>query len=513
MMTDEMALLRDLATIRRCAQASEDGQRCMVAAHPDLQNQIRAQLATLRAAAAGLPSSMFQFQEPQRPGFNDGLIYPPSYFPAGTAANLIRSASLQRTPLRGALRVVVVLVDFEDQPMQQNKAHFDALFFSQGAVPTKSVREYYAEITHGFVDIQGTVVGPFRLPKTMAQYANGQSGMGVAIPNAQTMARDALTAATPAIADWTVFDNDHDGFVDAFIVIHAGPGAEVTGNVNQVWSHKWTLNGGAVAVGAVQVFGYLTVPEDAHIGVCCHELGHLLFGFPDLYDTSNISEGIGNWCLMAGGSWGGNGDTPVHPCAWCKVNQGWASAQVVGADGPLQISEVKTSFSVVRLWTDGAIGNEYFLLECRQQTGFDVSLPGAGLLLWHIDDTVPTNSNWAHPKVALLQADGRRDLESARNRGDNGDPYPGIAQNTSFTSATNPNSMSYAGADTHVSLTNISPSGPIMTANATVRRPPPPPAAPPPVLPPAPPQGGTIADRLRDIESRLAELEKRSKSG
>ncbi len=203
------------------------------------------------------------------------------------------------------------------------------------------------------------------------------------------------------------------------------PGAEVTGNINQIWSHKWTVEGGPVTVGSVQVYGYLTVPETPHIGVCCHELGHLLFGFPDLYDTTNVSEGIGNWCLMSGGSWGGKG-TPVHPCTWCKINQGWASVQVVGTDGLIQISDVKSSFMVFRLWTDGAAGNEYFLLENRQQTGFDVSLPGPGLLLWHIDDAVPDNTNLAHYKVALLQADGKRDLELAVNRGDNGeDPYPG----------------------------------------------------------------------------------------
>lgn len=326
-MNANAVLFRDLLSIRRHARLSDDGQRCMVAAHPDLQARIRKRVSEIQAAAVDLPAPMFQFREPQRPGFNDGIIYPPSFFPPGTSAALIRSAPPQRAPLRGTLRVIVVLVQFDDQPMHQTQAHFDDLFFSQGVIPTKSVREYYADITHGLVDIQGTVVGPFRLPMTMAAYAHGHSGIGSASPNAQTMARDALTAAISAVSDFTPYDNDHDGFVDAFIVVHGGPGSEVTGNVNQIWSHKWTVEGGPVAVGSVQVYGYLTVPEDARIGVCCHELGHLLFGFPDLYDTTNVSEGIGNWCLMAGGSWGGNGDTPVHPSAWCKINQGWASVQ------------------------------------------------------------------------------------------------------------------------------------------------------------------------------------------
>ena len=47
--------------------------------------------------------------------------------------------------------------------------------------------------------------------------------------------------------------------------------------------------------------------------MCAHELGHLLFGFPDLYDPDGTSEGIGDWCLMSGGSWNGGGD--IHRLA------------------------------------------------------------------------------------------------------------------------------------------------------------------------------------------------------
>jgi immune inhibitor A len=227
--------------------------------------------------------------------------------------------------------------------------------------------------------------------------------------------------------------------------------------------------GGAFNADGTSIFAYLTVPEDSRIGVCAHELGHLLFGWPDLYDTDSSSEGLGNWCLMAGGSWNSNGDVPAHPSAWCKVNQGWASVQTHTANGVVSIADVKTSHTVHRLWKDGAPGNEYFLLENRQRTGFDTHLPGDGLLVYHVDEAIATNANENHPKVKLMEADGQRHLHNGANRGDAGDSYPGSSGNTAFNGTSNPNSKSYGNVDTCVAITNIGPSGPTMSARLAVR--------------------------------------------
>ena len=121
---------------------------------------------------------------------------------------------------------------------------------------------------------------------------------------------------------------------------------------------------------------------------------------------------------MAGGSWNGAGDVPAHPSAWCKAQQGWVSVFNQTTNATLNLEEVKTSNRVYRLWKDGAPGNEYFLLENRQQTLYDLQLPGGGLLIFHIDDSIATNQDDHHPKVALVQADGLQQLESGANRGD-----------------------------------------------------------------------------------------------
>lgn len=463
-------LAAEVAHIYAEAHKTNDGQRCMVAAHPDLHEKIKAEIATIRASKKGVLQSLARASEPRVSGLNDGMIVPPEEYPFGTPMRAIRNGAGERAPLAGVVRVIVVLVNFSDKHMSpaHSVAHFNDLFFSQGVIPTKSVREYYKDVTNGIIDIQGQVVGPFLMPQTLASYAHGASGMGGVLPNARTMARDAVTAADPSV-NFAPYDNDGNGFVDAFIVIHAGAGAEVTGSSGDIWSHKWVLDGGAKTVDGTKIYGYLTVPEDSNIGVCCHELGHLLFGFPDLYDTDGTSEGIGNFCLMAAGSWGGGGNTPVHPSAWCKANQGWATVTNVMSNGVQSIEDVKTSHKIFRLWKDGAAGSEYFLVENRQKTGFDASLPGPGLLIWHIDDAQGGNTDENHYKVALLQADGKKDLEHNVNRGDVGDPYPGSANNTAFNATSTPNSKSYAGNNTCVAVNGISASGPVMTASLNVK--------------------------------------------
>jgi immune inhibitor A len=423
------------------------------------------------------------------------MILPPDAVPPGTPLSAVRSAAADRAPLRGKVRVVVVLVEFSDRPFGQPASRFEELFFSTGTVPTGSVTEYFADVTGGLVEIVGEVVGPFTMPETLAWYANGNYGIGKPSgePRANILARDAAVAAN-ATVDFGPYDNDGNGYVDAFIVVHAGGGGEETGDPGDIWSHKWVLPAEYDADGT-KIFAYLTIPEDAKLGVSAHELGHLVFGYPDLYDIDYTSQGIGDWCLMAGGSWNGGGDTPAHPSAWCKAQQEWVDVQAVTQDTTVTLQDVKTSRTVHRLWTDGMSGPEYFLLEYRRRAGFDAELPGEGLLVWHVDETQPTNADENHYLVALVQADGSRDLENDVNRGDGGDPYPGWSGNTAFTATTTPASTGYSGADSLVAVTDIAEGedGVQVTLSVHAR--------------PGGGEDGALQRRVEELEGRVAALE------
>jgi hypothetical protein len=128
---------------------------------------------------------------------------------------------------------------------------------------------------------------------------------------------------------------------------------------------------------------------------------------------------------------------------------------------------------VFRLW--GASGeDEYFLVEDRYKRGFDSFLPGEGLLIYHVDERIQTNSSSAHPKVRIEQADGTNDLNRiGGNRGDVGDPFPNgfsLSDRDEFHDSSSPDSRSYAGTPSGVALYNIRRGGGGFEANIVVQQ-------------------------------------------
>jgi M6 family metalloprotease-like protein len=373
------------------------------------------------------------------------------------------------------LHCLIVLVDFSDMTheagLNSEPTDFDTLLFSEGIRQTGSMTDYYHETSYGQAFLTGQITQWYRMPETYAYYVDGQRGFGGYPNNAQRLTEDAVTAADPDI-DFSLYDNNGDGWVDALFVVHAGPGYEDTGNLNYIHSHTWVTSY-QMNVDGVIVYGYSMEPEETAagrlvtIGVFCHEFGHVL-GLPDLYDYDYDSDGVGSWSIMAGGSWGGGGAIPVHFDGWSKFHLGWAIPTVL-TDNLIheQIDAVEYSPDTYQLFSEGQSSTEYFLVENRRRELFDRSLPGDGLLIYHIDETVPDNNNQDHYKVAVEQADGLYNLE--HNQGsDNGDPWPGSTDNLTFDDFSTPNSRFYSGQLSEVGVGNISNSDSIMYANLSI---------------------------------------------
>ncbi|WP_085505985.1 M6 family metalloprotease domain-containing protein [Thalassobacillus devorans] len=352
------------------------------------------------------------------------------------------------------------------------------------------------------------------------EYANGgeyKYGNDNGYAHMGELVRDLLKAADPHV-DFSKYAEN--GKVPNIFVVHEGTGAEFSRDSAQVWSHKWgvlsalyygpyyddgvfapdaegmseaewikktteeelTYDGVVVnnytvepAIGG-NVAGYdfandaykeelVAGPYPAQPGVFAHEFGHAL-GLPDFYDTEYTSEGVGNFSMMAGGSWmrypndaaySGNSPTGFDP--FSKMFLGWLEPkEVTPEDGvqELTLGPVNEYEDVVKMDVPGSNGTEYFLFENVQQEGFNKGLArvgenAEGLVAWHVDENVinkyqtaglrPNNvENWmnkrfqynqsatasdgtliTHYGLSVLQADGEYDLERNNNRGDEAD--------------------------------------------------------------------------------------------
>src|SRR4051812_40996450 len=88
---------------------------CAVAPSPEAAERLRSASPRVASPPAG---QLDLAPRPRRPlGFNDGVIFPPADFPSGTPEAVVGRAALRRAPLRGTVRVIVVLVDFADREM------------------------------------------------------------------------------------------------------------------------------------------------------------------------------------------------------------------------------------------------------------------------------------------------------------------------------------------------------------------------------------------------------------
>ena len=383
-------------------------------------------------------------------------------------------ADIQRAPMASTMYNLVLLVDFTDLTVTKTTQEFDDLFNQVGYSAdgaTGSVKDYYDETSYSQLDVVSTVVEPVTISQGYAYYGRNSGGFDI---RPREMVAEALAALEARGFDFSSVDGDGDGWIDGLTVIHAGGGEEYSGNdPDYIWSHQWALISTVVYDGtSIRPYhteparrGWDSTPSSwgiTRIGVICHETGHFL-GLPDLYDYGYDSRGVGYFCLMAGGSWGNGGATPVHFSAWCKTDLGWVTPTDITLGGPYMISQVETNQEIYKLQGPFA-STEYFLVENRQGVGFDVSLPGTerGIVIYHVDETQSTNNDQTHYLVDVEEASGTQHLELNLNSGEDSDYYRSTNV-TEFTGLTTPDNLSYGGTPLGLDIRMVSESGSMMS--------------------------------------------------
>ncbi len=282
-------------------------------------------------------------------------------------------------PLLGTQQVLVIMVYFTDVSPTQT---VDAI-----TARLNDTANYYSTVSYDQVAVSWSSYdwqSPWlQLPNDMAYYgAPGASG-----PDAGwlDLILDSLTVADPYV-DYTQYSY--------VLIVHAGGDEALTGDPNDIWS--FSVVGGVYNTGdgAVQL-NIAAVSEEDPLGVIAHELGHV-FWLPDLYDYSYSREFVGHWALMGKGAWNGPagapGSSPAEMISWSRAKLGWIPASSVvevspGSSATVYLSALEAAGGIeaVKLPIDAS---HYYLVEARFRIGYDAYLPGEGVLILYVDETL-----------------------------------------------------------------------------------------------------------------------------
>lgn len=345
-------------------------------------------------------------------------------------------------PLNIAPRGLVILVNFADLAFETSKAEMDSMLTAQdyqrnysytyrgktyNIQSQGSARQYFYDSSNGAYNPQFDVIGPVTLSKAYSYYGkNDTNGNDM---NPQMMTKEACELAVDSV-DFANYDNNNDGYVDFVFVIYAGYGEADGGAASTIWPHSWYLS----AAGArCEVDGKLVdlyacgneldnfSKQHTGIGTFCHEFSHVL-GLPDLYVTNTATHvTLNEWDIMDYGPYNNEGNTPPAYSSYERFFLGWLTPRLITEPENITLENLNSSNSALIITesdTANLIGNDpnpttFYMLENRQQEGWDQYLPGHGLMLTKIQYSY---NRWAQNTVNnassklgvdLLEANGK----------------------------------------------------------------------------------------------------------
>lgn len=372
---------------------------------------------------------------------------------------------------KGVKKGLVVLVDFKNKKfadghdLEYYKNVINGKDFSdeeEGYVG--SVRDYFLAQSNGQFELDFDVVGPVTMSKNYGYYGN--DGAYQKDEKVYEMIKEACDGIQDKV-NLKDYDWDGDGEADQVFFLYAGLGQASGGSAGTVWPHEselryWPCGVLSYSTGKINTYACANElqPEtqgssryiSAGIGTICHEFSHCL-GFADMYDTTGSGGyGMSVFDVMDQGSYNGNGFVPCNYTAFERIYAGWVEA--IELESPATVKDMKSVSDYGRpfIMYNYKNTNEYFLLENRQNTGWDKGLYGSnGLLIVHVN-YVP--SRWANNTVnssaekiqccTVVNADGSRENTQYSLQGD---LYPyevkGVTMNDEFTDESEPAAKLY----------------------------------------------------------------------
>lgn len=351
-----------------------------------------------------------------------------------------------------------LLVQFPDVPGAISRAEVDAFCNATGYSGfgnNGSVKDYFYDVSGGKLTYTN-IVAPYYTAKQPRSYYTNES---VTCPiRAIELVNEALAFHKANGFDFTGLTADSDNYVYAVNVFYAG--TRVNNWAQGLWPHSYHLDAPVPLAPGKNAYDYqiTDLTDQLSLGTFCHENGHMICDFPDLYDYGRESYGAGVYCLMCSGA-NVNQKNPTHVGAYLKRSAGWVDAIHTLAPGQVSLAAGKNDFAILR-----KNPTEYFILENRAKAGRDIALPGPGLAIWHVDE-LGNNSNEqmtpaSHYECSLEQADGLFGLEKKMNQGD---PTDLFAAGGKFGNGTTPASKWWDASPSALEIEQVSAPGPVVT--------------------------------------------------
>ncbi len=373
--------------------------------------------------------------------------------PDGSTLTVNRLPGLQSDasfPAFGEQKALVILVEYQDVrfELSEPREYFDRLLNEEGFADfgaTGSARDFFTDNSNGLFLPRFDVYGPVLLDHERAYYG-GNDYYYHSDKQPEMMAIEACSLLDASV-DFTEYDRDGDGTIDNVFIFFAGRGEPDGGGDDAVWPHSAKLTSWIetpIMFDGVRLDGYGCACEKetgldrpASIGTFVHEFCHIL-GLPDLYPTYySGSYTPGPFSTMDQGPYNNEGRTPPLLSSFERAALGWIEPKPLESDGTYMLNELGET-NEAYLITSGS-PDEYYLLENRQQRGWDSWLPGHGMLVWHVRydeeawNSFSVNNDPYYQRVDLIEADN-----SIYSDDRSGHPFPGINGVTAFGSVTTP---------------------------------------------------------------------------
>lgn len=375
-----------------------------------------------------------------------------------------------------SVSALIIPAEFKDVKFRLEKPadHFQNMINGDNYAEfgaTGSVKRYFEDNLKGRISLSFDVSKVVSLSKNLHYYGENKesrtSGQVTYDVRVEEMIREACSLVNK--------DIDFSKYNYVFIYF-AGYSEAEGGDPSSIWPVSLDLSTNPIAldgaritsVGCASELRGVSGKEPSGIGAFCHEFGHIL-GLPDLYDVDYDENGRGKgmWgtlSLMDYGCYNNQGRTPPYFNAIEREILGVEGERlVVNTLHNLEPIHLNERFYRVNTKNEG----EYFLLEVRQESGWDSFIGGEGLLVYHIDKSsnpagmIQANVRWENNLINTFSEHECADLVEAELSAVSVRQlfFPGLANIETFATLTNPHFVDWDMRGVGIKLEDITLKG------------------------------------------------------